>query len=229
MTFLGESGRTPETGPPSLAPFEGMVYSVHMATRDDLLEAARTLYLKEGLQGVSMRSVADRAGVSAPAIYRHFENKEDLVFELCRAGHRIFGTYLGRGLEGRTARERLVATGIGYLEFALDHPAYYAIMFITPPSELGFDKLGSRNLEEGGRTFQMLVDRVRECVDERVLARRDPLEVSFEIWAHVHGIASLHLRACEAGEPVPPIHEPAMIRAFFAASLERLLRGLAPS
>lgn len=199
-----------------------------MSTRSDLLHAARALYLREGMHGLSMRAVAEKAGVSAPAIYRHFESKEDLVFELCREGHRTFATYLARGLAGKTPRERLVQTGLGYLDFALEHRAFYVVLFVTPSEQLGFEKLGQRNMEEGALTFQMLVDRVRECIDTGVLANRDPVAVAIEIWAHVHGLASLYLRACDGPSLPPPASDEASFRKLYALSLENQLHGLAP-
>jgi AcrR family transcriptional regulator len=199
-----------------------------MSTRSDLLHAARELYVREGLQGLSMRLVAERAGVSAPAIYRHFESKEDLIFELCREGHRTFATYLARGLAGKTPRERLVRTGLGYLDFALEHRAFYLLLFATPTEQLGFEKLGARNMEEGALTFQMLVDRVRECMDVKVLAKGDPLVVAVEIWAHVHGLSSLYLRSCDGPGLPPSIRDEASFRTLYAASLDHLLHGLAP-
>lgn len=198
-----------------------------MSTRTELLNAARELYLAEGMHGLSMRGVAERVGVSAPAIYRHFESKEDLVFELCREGHRTFATYLARGLAGRSPRERLVKTGLGYLDFGLEHRAYYAILFVTPSQQLGFEKLGPRNLEEGAQTFQMLVDRVRECIDTGVLAEADPVATAIGIWAHVHGLVSLYLRACDGPGLPGTLRDEAAFRRLFAASQENLLHGLA--
>lgn len=197
-----------------------------MSTRDHVLGAAREIYLADGLHALSMRAVAERVGISATAIYRHFESKEDLLFELCRDGHRVFATYLARGLAGRNARDRLLLTGLGYFDFALDHPGYYALLFVTPPAELGFEKLGPRNMEEGAVTFRMLVDRVRECIDEKVLVRAEPTEIAIEIWGHVHGLASLYLRA-RGGPGLPePVADEAGFRRLYRSSLDHLLHGL---
>jgi len=174
-----------------------------------------------------MRAVAARAGISAPAIYRHFESKEDLVFELCREGHRIFARYLTRGLSGRDPRERLVQSGLAYLDFALEEPGFYALLFVTPPAELGYEKLGRRNMEEGELTFRMLVDRVRECIDEKVLAKADPVHVALEIWAFVHGFSSIYLRACGGVGLPEPLTDEAAFRRLYRTSLDHLLDGLA--
>ena len=48
-------------------------------TRQSILEAARDLYAKEGVHALSMRKLADQVGISATAIYRHFDDKEHLI------------------------------------------------------------------------------------------------------------------------------------------------------
>ena len=48
--------------------------------------AAQQIYLREGVDGISMRKVAERVGVSAPAIYKHFKNKDELLNEIVVAG-----------------------------------------------------------------------------------------------------------------------------------------------
>ena len=84
-----------------------------MSTERHILDAARDLYLEQGLQGLPMRKVADTVGISATAIYRHFDNRETLVLAICEEGFRRFGEYLYRGLRGETPLERLVLSGQG--------------------------------------------------------------------------------------------------------------------
>ena len=60
--------------------------------RKRISEAAQELFLEGGLEGVSMRKVAKMAGVSAPAIYRHYENKDDLLREIIDEGLQILET-----------------------------------------------------------------------------------------------------------------------------------------
>ena len=67
--------------------------------RERISAAAQELYLREGVEGVSMRKVADMVGVSAPAIYRHFENKDALLDEIVVRGLRILEQYLRPALE----------------------------------------------------------------------------------------------------------------------------------
>jgi AcrR family transcriptional regulator len=202
-----------------------------MDTRATILRCARDLYLEEGLTGFSLRNVARAAGVSATAIYRHFEGKDDLLWEVCQQGHEIFGRYLARGLKGKNARERLTLTGDAYLDFGVENKAYYLVMFVAPPEHLGFQKLATKSQDEGAVTFQMLVDRVRECMDAGVIADDDPVVVSFGIWAHVHGLVTLYFRAPQ--EPSAAVH-PGLasldaFRAVYRKSLDAHVAGLGVS
>ena len=91
------------------------------SVRARIAAAAQELYLQEGIDGISMRKVADRVGISAPAIYRHFKNKEELLSEIVVEGLKILEQYLGPALESGTPYERLVRMADRYLDFALEH------------------------------------------------------------------------------------------------------------
>src|SRR5688500_14212211 len=100
--------------------------------RTRILDAARELFLEEGQGGVTMRSVADRVGVTATALYRHFESKDALVHAVIDGGFQTFGGYLYRSLKGATAAERMRLSGQAYLDFALEQPEMYRTLFMTP-------------------------------------------------------------------------------------------------
>ena len=111
-----------------------------METRQQILTEARELFLEDGLAGFSMRAVASRVGVSATALYRHFNDKDALLASLLSEAFATFGSYLGRALGGRTPIERFRAIGLAYVDFALDHPRDYELMFLTNCAELGFKR-----------------------------------------------------------------------------------------
>jgi len=189
-------------------------------TRDDILQAAHALYLREGLAGLSMRKIAKLVGISATAIYRHFEDKETMLFELVARASHLFMTYLSRGLKGNCPRSRLFAAGMGYVDFALEHPEYYRIMFMAPKEHLGLQKLSERAAEDFAPTFQFLVDRVRECMSCGDLAQDDAEKVSAMIWANCHGLCSLRL-----ADHFDMISED-MFRQMFEQSITTQLMGL---
>jgi len=179
-------------------------------TRTRLLDIARSMVAVEGTAEVSLREVARRAGLSPAAVYRHFASKEALLGEVCAIGFQKLCMYLLKATNEKTPRARLGASGDAYLRFALENPEDYRAIFMTP----------SRGKKPGspGEAFQLLMDRVRECMDAKVLARRDVLSVSVSIWAHVHGLASLRLSGHLAD-----VGSDAQFKAFYRESVDRLV------
>jgi AcrR family transcriptional regulator len=191
-------------------------------TRARLLAEARDLYLEVGIERLSLREVARRSGVSAPAVYRHFDSKEALLGEVCAEGFRIFSSYLLRALSAAGAHARMVASAEQYLRFALEHPSDYRAIFMAGAGEAPRVIPQPKNSARYEGTFQFLVDRVRECMQEKVLRKADPEETAAIIWAHVHGLVSLRLSGHlgRAGND-------AQFKRFYLHASELLLAGLA--
>lgn len=162
-------------------------------TRQRIIISARDLYLRKGLPGLSMRKVAGLVGISAPAIYRHFENKAALMLAILEEGFQLFTSYLWRGLEGRNAGERLALTSIGHIRFALEQPAYYRIMFMSSAEDIGLSDITESNRARISPAFQFLVDRVRECIDAQVIGNGDAGELAAVLWANCRGLVTLQL------------------------------------
>jgi len=164
-----------------------------METRQQILCEAREVFLEQGLAGFSMRTVAQRVGVSATAIYRHFDDKDALIASLLGDAFGTFGEYLRRSLKGKTPLERFRRCGEAYVDFALDHARDYQLMFLTNCAEHGFKKI-SQEVEQRSRpTFEFLVERVVECLECGVFAPRDPQQLALFAWSTLHGVASLWL------------------------------------
>ena len=190
------------------------------STKARILGEARDLYVDSGFARFSLREVARRVGVSAPAVYRHFDSKEALLGEVCAAGFRHFGSYLLRALAEPTPRARLVRSGELYQRFALENPRDYRVIFMGD-AEFFLEKNALKGNPDA--TFQFLIDRVRECMQARILKKRDETEVATIIWAHVHGLVSLRLSG-----HLQQVGDDAAFARFHAHSVDRLLAGLAP-
>lgn len=189
-------------------------------SRERILTFARALYLKGGAEAVTMRSVAQRVGVTATALYRHFDNKDDLLTELIRQGFETFGTYLYRSLSGQTPWDRLELSGRAYLDFALEQREIYRTIFMSPPGGKRAPP-GKRDPECDPRpTFQFLKDRIGECIDAGDLRADDPEEVAVALWAQVHGLVSLQISGALGVSDEE-------FRGLFQRSVERLVAGFA--
>jgi AcrR family transcriptional regulator len=164
-----------------------------METRERILSEARDLFLERGLEGFSMRVLGERVGISAPAIYRHFADKDALLATLIDASFSTFSGYLARALDGRSPLERFHRSGEAYFAFALENPRAYRLMFLTDCRELGLVRISQEIDERARGTFLFLVDRVRECIDAGIFAPGDPTPVALWVWSQVHGLSSLWL------------------------------------
>jgi AcrR family transcriptional regulator len=188
--------------------------------RQDILARACDLYLSKGLDGFSMRGLAKEIGVTAPALYRYYDGREAVLADVIRHAYRVFMSYLYRALEAPTPKERFMRAGEGYLDFALEHPRWYQIMFFGP-ERLGMAKKVPEDIEAMGCAIhQFWIDRVSECMRAGILVEGDPLQTSFTLWAHSHGMIHLFHQG----------HLGADVQAFrdmFAASGARLMAGIA--
>ncbi|MGE0682323.1 MAG: TetR/AcrR family transcriptional regulator, partial [Candidatus Binatia bacterium] len=99
--------------------------------RQAILDATRELFAKDGLDGVSMRSVADKIGYTPRTIYLHFADKDDLLSELIEED---LGRLTDR-LEAIAAQEtdpgrRLDAVALAFVQFGLENPHAYEAIFL---------------------------------------------------------------------------------------------------
>ena len=159
--------------------------------RQEILDAARDILVREGYEGLSMRKVAERIDYSATAIYLHFKDRDDLVFCVCEelmAG-------LVKQLQQVADRhgDPLVALEKGlrrYVEFGLKHPQHYQATFGIPR---GKDARYQAPGTIGMQAFGFLSRLVGECVKRKKLAKVNPHNASCALWAGVHGITSLFI------------------------------------
>ena len=100
--------------------------------RDEILWAAKKLFLKEGYEATTIRRIADSVGVSAPALYLYFRDKEAIMLALC---DQTFGGLIDRMAEiekqGMPPIERLRHCGEAYVRFALENPQEYWLTFLS--------------------------------------------------------------------------------------------------
>jgi AcrR family transcriptional regulator len=151
--------------------------------RDDLLSAATNLLEREGPEGLSMRELARRLGVSAPSLYFHVESRDDLFREIIVRGLEELGTRLSGAQEsGRTVRDRVHAMASAYVAFAEESPQLLALVFgQRTPGRMP-------DAEVGERASEAVLSVARELVGED-----EALFFAEALWSMVHGYALLRL------------------------------------
>ena len=159
------------------------------ALRDEILLAARELLADTGdVDAVSIRAVAQRVGVSAPAIYLHFADKQALLAAVCES---VFDAIAVRmQAAGESVAEPFQALrlqGIAYVEFALENPEHYRIVLMhRAQASLQPDTA----VALAGGSFLYLVASVQRCVDAGIFAG-EPVSLAMRLWAAAHGVAAM--------------------------------------
>lgn len=159
------------------------------AFRERAVAAATHLFAEQGFEGASIRAVAAALGCSAMTPYRYFRNKEALFAAVRTAGFERFSDRQQAAATADDPRERLRALGAAYVQFAVDEPQAYRIMFhFHQGSTEPYPELEAAQR----RAFSFLRDTAERGVVAGIWAG-DPLTVAHLLWARVHGLVSLHL------------------------------------
>jgi len=188
--------------------------------REQILKCACDLYLVEGIDGLTMRKLADCVGCTAPALYRHYESKEEVIQDVVSEAYRQFTQYLYRALEAQTPVERFIMAGRSYVLFALEQPALYEIIYL-PRHLIGPQEVGSPIGDQACAIGQFWTDRVREMIDAGYLKEDDPHKLSLALWGHAHGLLSIYHRG------LLPAFDGEAFGNLMTESFLRMMEGLA--
>ena len=176
--------------------------------RGEILAAAEDLLIETADESaVSIRAIADRVGVSAPSIYRHFADKDTLILSVVES---VFGR-LDAALEAAAADaadplDEIQRKGRAYVAFGLEHPEHYRVLFMCKD-----ERKRDMNLDGPSVVGRAAFDHLQETV-ARVIALAepgtptpDPFAMTCDVWTAVHGITSL--RIAMPFFPWPPVEE----------------------
>jgi AcrR family transcriptional regulator len=160
------------------------------ALRQGILDDASNLLLLEGLQGLSMRRIAQMVGCSTTVLYSMFGSKQGLINELYLKGFAMLRQALEAAPKSDNLLEYLIALGQAYRVFALANSTYYAVMFCQTSPEFTPTK---SCIQQSWSSFELLVNTVQACIDTEKIAEDNAQEVGKMLWAVVHGHVGLEL------------------------------------
>jgi len=157
-------------------------------TKDRILSAARVVLESEGIEGLTIRRVAQRADLSPMALYRHFADKEALLNALMEDGLAAWEKIV-RGIRARDPLEWLLALGEAHLDFALTQPHRYdAAFFLPAPAARRYpDDFAAGN----SPAIAMVMARIDEAKAQRRLRDKPTLEIALALAAAGHGFVSM--------------------------------------
>lgn len=171
---------------------------------DRLLEAARELFLSEGVEAVTVRSIARKAGCSIGLLYHYVDCKEDLLARILADTFARLRLRLRRQAEAHAdPLDRLRAILTAYVRFGLEHPRDYALLFAAGPGEV-HEHLRRVFHTLGIDCYAVIRDCCAECIRERAFREEvgDPETAAQTLWAGAHGL--VHLLGAAEGFPFRP-------------------------
>ena len=164
--------------------------------RGEILAAAEELLIETADESaVSIRAIADRVGVTAPSIYRHFADKDTLLFHVI---NNVFGE-LDAELEQAAAGaadpiDEVRRKAMAYVEYGLEHPEHYRLLFMCKN-----ERKKEMDLDGPAVAASTAFNHLMETA-ARILAvagpdagSPDPYAFTCAIWTGVHGITSLRI------------------------------------
>jgi AcrR family transcriptional regulator len=158
--------------------------------RQAILDAAAELFREHGYERFSLRQVAERIGYSPTTIYLYFTDKDDLLFTVADVGFTRFGEQLvAAAASTADPAGRLTAMGRAYIDFGIQNPAYYQLMFM----QRGDFLMANRDGEYKPRidSFGVLQQAVRDAIDAGAVRPGDAAPYADALWALVHGTVAM--------------------------------------
>lgn len=194
MTTPSDNDRIRPVRPVVSTPYTRVVYGVDMTgttTAERIAAAARRILIAEGADAVSMRRVADAAGITPMAIYRHYPNRGALLRVVADAALQELAERMRRHAATVGFAERIDALLDDFLDFALGVPHLYGFL-MTDRWERARSFPGDYE-ESGPPAFAEVTEIVRQGMREGLLREDDPMEVALTVTSHPQGLVQLYL------------------------------------
>jgi len=190
------------------------------SVRQEILEAARDLFVSEGYDSVSIRKIAERIEYAPGTIYLYFHDKAEILDTLCRQTFEKLRARLdairkdpGDPVEGLRRGLRT------YIQFGLDHPNQYIVTFVIGKQQ---GEIGPGAAAEAGLAcFDCLRSIVRQGIEGGFINGGGVEETAQAIWAAIHGVTALLASNCA----FPFVEQTRLIERL----LDILIRGVRKS
>jgi AcrR family transcriptional regulator len=169
--------------------------------REEILDAAHGILESTGTEdALTLRAVARAAGVTAPAIYAHFDDRYAILRTVVESTFAELASDMRAAADahGRTADPigRLRAVCRAYLTFAADRPHHYRVLFErhrVSAAELGDTGAVNHDVRDmiGADAFGVLLDATAACIESGASRATAPAPATTRIWIGLHGQATL--------------------------------------
>jgi AcrR family transcriptional regulator len=183
-----------------------------VALRQRILETAEALLETEGLQALSLREVARRAGVTHQAPYHHFADRESILAELVTQGFDDLAQRLSKANDVAASgdpRKALMQSGTAYVGYAIEHPGVFRIMFRREVCDASRFPAALAASERAHQELLRLVALLHAGAQDEALIST--------YWSLVHGLAGLIID----GPPAAQLPTMAARRSHMRATLKQ--------
>ncbi len=160
--------------------------------RRAILDRTRRMLVEVGYNNLSMRKIARSVGCSATSIYLHFENKDALLHALIDEGMEQLNASLQEVAASHTdPAERLEALSRSYVDFGLENPEYYEVMFMLHPERMA--RYPAEKYRRARRNLELFAEALGAGADAEQFDVADPAVAASVLWAALHGAVALLL------------------------------------
>ncbi len=160
--------------------------------RQEILDAARELFAREGVESVSIRRIAERIEYAPGTIYLYFRDKAEILKTICDETFSKLNQKLQAIKDDRADTLSSLRRGLrAYIEFGLQNPNHYLVTFVLSGRFLQENGHPLKPEEPGMCCFDNLRGIVRKCIQEGLFRLDDVEEASQVLWAGIHGITTL--------------------------------------
>jgi AcrR family transcriptional regulator len=164
----------------------------HGDLKNALIKAGADILSKEGVSALSLRKVAQKAGVSHAAPYAHFTDKQALIAAISTEGYKKLYEKIAQVAEQYRSDplRRLVEASWAYVQFALDEPDHFKV---TLSGMIEKEQDYPAFVETARQTFSLVVDVVAQCQQAGILRKGAADLTAVGVWALIHGFVTLLL------------------------------------
>jgi len=158
-----------------------------------ILKAARKLFVEKGIEQTTIRNIADSIDYSIGTVYLYFRDKNEILHALHTQSFADLRNQFKVLYNVKDPMERLKAMGKVYINYGLENPDMYDLMFtLKAPIEF-LETIQKDEWDEGKASFDVLKTTVKQCMDAGHFKGHKLEPLSFLIWSCVHGMCSLEI------------------------------------
>jgi AcrR family transcriptional regulator len=161
--------------------------------KKEILMAAKALFTEKGYDATSIRNIAEKIEYSPATVYLYYKDKDEIMHALHHEGFKILVSYFAALATISQPFERLKAMGQAYIQFAMENPDMYELIFVMKDPIDHVSSCADDTWDEGDRAYDALFKTVAECQQHGHFEGFEAHGLSFMIWSTMHGLCSLRI------------------------------------